>query len=78
MKLLELNIIILCVSLIECKKESLKFAEEKYETGLISISKSKGDLFYWLCNPRSNNSEAPVVMWLDGGPGNYIYNNKYI
>ena len=45
------------------------FKSENWESGLITISKEKGDIFYWLFKPRSENIEAPLAIWLNGGPG---------
>ena len=50
-------------------EENYNLKDEDYESGLITISEEKGDLFYWLFKPRSGNEEAPLVLWLNGGPG---------
>ena len=28
-----------------------------------------GELFYWLTPARSGDADAPLVVWLNGGPG---------
>ncbi len=45
------------------------FLGEKTETGYIDVG--RGKLFYWLFEPRDKSAinDAPVLMWLTGGPG---------
>jgi len=42
------------------------------ETGFIPIPTKEGvksELFYWLFGPRNKNDSAPIIFWLEGGPG---------
>ena len=43
------------------------FINETMETGKIKIK--RGEIFYWFFGPRNNDTNAPIVMWLTGGPG---------
>ena len=39
----------------------------KHFAGLVPVT--GGELFYWLFEAASNTSHAPLVVWLNGGPG---------
>lgn len=41
----------------------------KQYSGYLDISESK-HLFFWYFEARNNPEEAPMVLWLNGGPGN--------
>ena len=55
---------ILCFSLVF----SFDFHGEIMETKFIPIDE-KHQMFYWLFKSRSKNPNAPLVLWLEGGPG---------
>jgi len=38
-------------------------------TGFISIGSDGQDMFYWMYPPKDGNTSAPLVFWLQGGPG---------
>lgn len=57
--------LIVCLALVFARGQ---FLEEKGETGFIDLEGSY-KLFYWLFHTRDNNKSAPLVMWLEGGPG---------
>eukprot|EP00343_Euplotes_focardii_P007814 CAMPEP_0205819468 /NCGR_PEP_ID=MMETSP0206-20130828/1855_1 /ASSEMBLY_ACC=CAM_ASM_000279 /TAXON_ID=36767 /ORGANISM="Euplotes focardii, Strain TN1" /LENGTH=365 /DNA_ID=CAMNT_0053113103 /DNA_START=49 /DNA_END=1142 /DNA_ORIENTATION=- len=44
------------------------FAGEDYEAGLLELEKGD-EMFYWLIKARNQPEEAPLVLWLQGGPG---------
>eukprot|EP00005_Dracoamoeba_jomungandri_P000259 CAMPEP_0174256456 /NCGR_PEP_ID=MMETSP0439-20130205/5678_1 /TAXON_ID=0 /ORGANISM="Stereomyxa ramosa, Strain Chinc5" /LENGTH=435 /DNA_ID=CAMNT_0015339061 /DNA_START=18 /DNA_END=1325 /DNA_ORIENTATION=- len=41
-----------------------------WSSGYLLANKTYGaNLFYWLFDPQDGNTSAPVVVWLQGGPG---------
>jgi cathepsin A (carboxypeptidase C) len=44
------------------------FLGEEHETGFIEIEDGL-EMFYWLFKARNSNPKAPLVLWLQGGPG---------
>jgi carboxypeptidase C (cathepsin A) len=44
------------------------FLGEEFDAGYMKISETK-KLFYWLFPARTQNPEAPLILFLEGGPG---------
>jgi len=44
------------------------FLNETWFSGLIQLEHDD-DIFYWWFESRNQNQDAPVVLWLTGGPG---------
>ena len=44
-------------------------AGQEWETGYVNAGKPGNDLFYFLVKAASHNSSAPIIIWLNGGPG---------
>jgi cathepsin A (carboxypeptidase C) len=54
------------------KLDAGPFIGETWYSGLIDIEDSSGDnddIFYWLFEPRNKTVDAPLILWLSGGPG---------
>jgi len=46
------------------------FINETWYSGLIDLEQNSGDdMFYWWFESRTAPKDAPVVLWLTGGPG---------
>mmetsp|Transcript_4542 Transcript_4542/g.5811 ORF Transcript_4542/g.5811 Transcript_4542/m.5811 type:complete len:709 (-) Transcript_4542:153-2279(-) len=48
---------------------NLKKYEHRQWAGYVDVEKGKGHLFYWLFEAWDNPGTAPLVVWLNGGPG---------
>ncbi len=48
--------------------KSKLFLNETLYTGFLPVG-SKGTLFYWLFESRSDPKQDPLIIWLSGGPG---------
>ena len=55
-----------CVQIISGKLDLLG-VENKH--GYIGIGSSGRELFYWLFKSEDGNGRAPLVIWIEGGPG---------
>jgi cathepsin A (carboxypeptidase C) len=53
---------------IVCENEEDMFLGEEYFAGYIPLSDGE-QMFYWLFKARNENPKAPLVLWLQGGPG---------
>jgi cathepsin A (carboxypeptidase C) len=68
---MKLFIVLFCLVLLTpglCQENEDIFLGEENYPGLIKVGK-RSDLFYWLFKSRDKNENAPLVMWLSGGPG---------
>lgn len=59
-------VLFLIQSLIICSSNF--FLDEEHEYGFLPVD-DKYQLFYWLFFARNRNPNAPVIVWLEGGPG---------
>jgi carboxypeptidase C (cathepsin A) len=50
---------------------SVSFAVNPFQNvGYITVSESRGaNMFYWFFEAMNGNASAPVILWLQGGPG---------
>lgn len=48
-------------------------------SGYIAVSESKR-LFYWMTEAQADPENAPLVLWLNGGPGcsRYAWDQPYV
>ena len=46
-------------------------------TGYIDIYNEGNSMFYWLSPARENPDKAPVIIWLEGGPGGSSVNSLF-
>ena len=44
-------------------------SDDQWKTGLINVDEYRDDMFYWVFKARQNPEQAPLVLWLTGGPG---------
>ena len=58
----------ICLEAKGIKVEEDIFLGEKHYPGLVTI-RDKIEVFYWLFKARNNNEKAPLIIWLEGGPG---------
>jgi cathepsin A (carboxypeptidase C) len=68
MYLLSVVLWVLVFQISRCSNSTGILPGEDDSAGVIEIE-NKGDLFYWLIRSRDKNAEAPLVIWLNGGPG---------
>eukprot|EP01022_Parablepharisma_sp_SALTPOND_P007138 TRINITY_DN128_c0_g1_i3.p1 TRINITY_DN128_c0_g1~~TRINITY_DN128_c0_g1_i3.p1 ORF type:complete len:363 (+),score=12.02 TRINITY_DN128_c0_g1_i3:140-1228(+) len=57
------------VSLASAHGSSELFAGENWETGNIQVRAAGDTLFYLLIRASNHNDTAPLIIWLNGGPG---------
>ena len=56
------------LSISTCADTKPIFLDESWESGYIKIDQ-KEEMFYWFFRARSRARNAPLVLWLQGGPG---------
>ncbi len=69
MKIIHLSILVILLGLTSQWKVDQLFLGEPYEAGLIDVTPRGDSLFYWMFKSRDGNKNAPLLMWLSGGPG---------
>ena len=43
--------------------------KDEWVTGFVPVDRFEDDIFYWMVKARHDPENAPLVMWLTGGPG---------
>ena len=61
--------VLLCVLAATVMAEDLLMPGETWESGYIPVRGEGNELFYFLVKSRDKNPQAPLVIWLNGGPG---------
>lgn len=49
--------------------EDVLMPGELWESGYIPVRGEENELFYFLVRSRDKNPEAPLIVWMNGGPG---------
>ena len=55
--------------IIVCALLQNPFSSERYSSGYIDLQRNEAQMFYWLQFKRSQISNPPLILWLQGGPG---------
>ena len=66
---MRLAVIVFAMTLLFCDAAVLPFSNENWKSGYLSTGEPVDALFYLLFKNRKNNATAPLVIWLNGGPG---------
>ncbi len=45
------------------------FLNENWQSGYMPLEEKGASIFYWLIRARNGDAAAPLVLWLQGGPG---------
>ena len=65
----ESAIILLCIFFMGVSAEEILMPGELWESGYITVRGTGNELFYYLVRSRDRSPSAPLVIWLNGGPG---------
>jgi len=60
---------IIFVGIVLGRNHTQMFDGEDWETGFVPIGKGNSDFWYLLIKSRDHNKTAPILIWLNGGPG---------
>jgi vitellogenic carboxypeptidase-like protein len=68
---LALLVLVVCVIVHAYDTKRPQRARDPYEhSGYLQVNDATGaSLFYWFFEAQDNNGSAPVILWLQGGPG---------
>jgi len=63
------SLLIICICFTKAESLESILEDENWESGYIDVDRPGDNLFYFLVRSTSKNTSAPLIIWLNGGPG---------